>query len=145
VASWLPGTEGEGVADVLFGRVGFTGQLSLSWPREASQEPINVGDATYNPLYPFGWGLTTSASGNHRATEADLRLARSIVAGTKTESAATLTRLVTGVRLLVQARVPANATGVPSATSVAIANADVAALRGDRIKALRTLLGALHG
>ncbi|MDQ1681759.1 MAG: beta-glucosidase [Frankiaceae bacterium] len=145
VASWLPGTEGEGVADVLFGRVGFTGQLSLSWPREASQEPINVGDATYNPLYPFGWGLTTSAPGNHRATEADLRLARSIVAGTKTESAATLTRLVTGVRLLVQARVPANATGVPSATSVAIANADVAALRGDRIKALRTLLGALHG
>jgi beta-glucosidase len=144
VASWLPGTEGEGVADVLFGRVGFTGQLSLSWPREASQEPINVGDANYNPLYPFGWGLTTSASGNHRATEADLRLARSIVAGTKTENAATLTRLVTGVRLLVQARVPANATGVPSATSVAIANADVAALRGDGIKALRTLLGALH-
>jgi beta-glucosidase len=59
VASWLPGSQGEGVADVLFGDRPFTGRLSHSWPRTADQEPINVGDPGYNPLYPFGWGLRT--------------------------------------------------------------------------------------
>jgi beta-glucosidase len=59
VASWLPGSEGEGVADVLFGRQPFTGKLPVSWPRTVSQEPINVGDDGYDPLYPFGWGLRT--------------------------------------------------------------------------------------
>jgi beta-glucosidase len=59
VASWLPGTEGAGVADVLFGRRPFTGQLSMTWPAAAAQEPINVGDADYRPQYPFGWGLRT--------------------------------------------------------------------------------------
>jgi beta-glucosidase len=59
VASWLPGSEGEGVADMLFGKAGFTGRLPVSWPRSVSQEPINVGDASYDPLYPFGWGLRT--------------------------------------------------------------------------------------
>ena len=59
VASWLPGSEGEGVADVLFGRQPFTGKLPVTWPRTVSQEPINVGDDHYDPLYPFGWGLTT--------------------------------------------------------------------------------------
>lgn len=62
VASWLPGTEGEGVADTLFGRVPFTGQLPQSWPRDLAQEPINVGDPNYNPLFPFGWGLRTTTS-----------------------------------------------------------------------------------
>lgn len=59
VASWLPGSEGEGVADVLFGKADFTGRLSVSWPRTVGQEPINVGDASYDPLYPYGWGLRT--------------------------------------------------------------------------------------
>ncbi|WP_446220054.1 glycoside hydrolase family 3 protein [Micromonospora sp. IBHARD004] len=59
VASWLPGSEGAGVADVLFGQQPFTGQLPVSWPRDAAQVPINVGDADYQPLYPFGWGLRT--------------------------------------------------------------------------------------
>jgi len=59
VASWLPGSEGEGVADVLFGKRPFTGKLPVTWPRSVAQEPINVGDAKYNPLYPFGWGLRT--------------------------------------------------------------------------------------
>jgi beta-glucosidase len=57
VASWLPGSEGEGVADVLFGVRPFTGRLPMTWPRTVAQEPINVGDAEYDPLYPFGWGL----------------------------------------------------------------------------------------
>jgi len=59
VASWLPGSQGEGVADVLFGKRPFTGKLSHTWPRSADQEPINIGDRNYDPLYPFGWGLRT--------------------------------------------------------------------------------------
>jgi len=57
VAAWLPGTEGDGVAEVLFGDYGFTGQLSYSWPREMSQIPINIGDSNYDPLFPYGYGL----------------------------------------------------------------------------------------
>ncbi|MDI6100867.1 glycoside hydrolase family 3 protein [Actinoplanes sp. NEAU-A12] len=64
VASWLPGSEGAGVADVLFGRRPFTGRLSMSWPRSVAQVPVNVGDATYQPLYPYGWGLRTDGRGN---------------------------------------------------------------------------------
>jgi beta-glucosidase len=59
VASWLPGTEGDGVADVLYGKRPFTGQLPVTWPKSAGQLPINVGDASYDPQFPFGWGLTT--------------------------------------------------------------------------------------
>ena len=52
VAAWLPGSEGEGVADTLFGHQPYTGKLPVTWPRTVSQEPINVGDANYDPLYP---------------------------------------------------------------------------------------------
>jgi beta-glucosidase len=69
VASWLPGSEGAGVADVLFGRTPFTGRLPVSWPRTAEQVPINVGDTTYEPLYPYGWGLRTDP-GRSRLTAA---------------------------------------------------------------------------
>jgi beta-glucosidase len=61
VASWLPGSEGAGVADVLFGASPFAGRLPVSWPRSADQVPVNVGDKTYKPLYPYGWGLRTTA------------------------------------------------------------------------------------
>ncbi|TVT59487.1 beta-glucosidase, partial [Amycolatopsis rhizosphaerae] len=59
VMSWLPGGEGAGVADVLFGRTPFGGKLPVSWPRSAAQEPVNVGDPGYDPLFPYGYGLTT--------------------------------------------------------------------------------------
>ena len=59
VASWLPGSEGAGVADVLFGRRGFTGKLPVTWPRSEAQVPINIGDRPYNPLFPYDHGLTT--------------------------------------------------------------------------------------
>jgi beta-glucosidase len=59
VASWLPGSQGEGVADVLFGKRPFTGRLPQTWPRSVAQEPINVGDRDYRPLFPYGWGLRT--------------------------------------------------------------------------------------
>lgn len=58
VAAWLPGTEGEGVADVLFGSYKPTGKLSFTWPKDQTQLPINVGDKTYDPLFPYGFGLT---------------------------------------------------------------------------------------
>jgi beta-glucosidase len=58
LAAWLPGTEGEGVADVLFGDYKPTGMLSHSWPRTMAQIPINEGDAVYDPLYPYGYGLS---------------------------------------------------------------------------------------
>jgi beta-glucosidase len=59
VAAWLPGSQGEGVSDPLFGRKPYRGKLPVTWPRTVAQEPINVGDANYDPLYPFGWGLRT--------------------------------------------------------------------------------------
>jgi beta-glucosidase len=55
---WLPGSEGDGVADVLFGNYKPTGKLSHSWPRSGTQIPINKGDANYSPLFPFGFGLS---------------------------------------------------------------------------------------
>ena len=57
VAAWLPGTEGDGVADVLFGDFKPTGKLSVTWPKSMAQIPINQGDANYDPLYPYGYGL----------------------------------------------------------------------------------------
>jgi beta-glucosidase len=58
LAAWLPGTEGRGVADVLFGDYSPTGKLPCSWPRSLSQIPINLGDPGYDPLFPYGFGLT---------------------------------------------------------------------------------------
>jgi beta-glucosidase len=64
VAAWLPGTEGGGIADVLFrkrnGQVAsdFSGVLPVSWPRTACQTSSNVGDAVYDPQFAFGYGLT---------------------------------------------------------------------------------------
>lgn len=64
VVAWLPGTEGGGIADVLFrGPDGsiqhdFRGRLSFSWPRTLSQTGVNRGDSDHDPLFPFGFGLT---------------------------------------------------------------------------------------
>lgn len=58
VAAWLPGTEGQGVADVLFGTYKPTGKLSHSWPRSNAQLPINFGDKNYDPLFKYGYGLS---------------------------------------------------------------------------------------
>ena len=58
IAAWLPGSEGQGIADVLFGDYKPTGKLSFTWPRSIDQLPINVGDASYDPLFAFGYGLT---------------------------------------------------------------------------------------
>jgi beta-glucosidase len=68
VAAWLPGTEGGGIADVLFrkkdGSVNhdFTGKLSFSWPRNAAGALLNVNQEGYDPLFPFGFGMSYAAS-----------------------------------------------------------------------------------
>ena len=72
VAAWLPGTEGGGISDVLFrkkdGSVNydFTGKLSYSWPRDATGTPLNVNKEPYDPLFPFGFGLTLRGAGGAR-------------------------------------------------------------------------------
>jgi beta-glucosidase len=63
VAAWLPGSEGAGVADVLFGLRAPSGKLGHSWPRSMQQIPINVGDARYDPLFEYGFGLGYSSPG----------------------------------------------------------------------------------
>jgi beta-glucosidase len=60
VAAWLPGTEGQGVADVLFGVAQPIGKLPMTWMNSVSQQPINVGDGKTG-LFPFGFGLAYGA------------------------------------------------------------------------------------
>ncbi len=60
VAAWLPGTEGQGLSDVLFGDLPFTGKLPFSWPRRMDQLPFdfsNLGTGEEGPLFPYGYGL----------------------------------------------------------------------------------------
>ncbi|MBK6963524.1 MAG: glycoside hydrolase family 3 C-terminal domain-containing protein [Bacteroidales bacterium] len=57
LAAWLPGTEGDGIAQVLFGDYQPSGKLTHTWPRTMSQVPINFGDADYNPLFEYKHGL----------------------------------------------------------------------------------------
>jgi len=59
IAAWLPGTEGEGVSDVLFGDYAPKGLLSHTWLKSMIQLPINVGDSVYHPLFPYGYGITS--------------------------------------------------------------------------------------
>ncbi|PLX56026.1 MAG: beta-glucosidase [Chromatiales bacterium] len=64
VVAWLPGSEGGGIADVLFrdaqGKIDtdFRGKLSFSWPANGEQAEANRFDADYSPLFPYGYGLT---------------------------------------------------------------------------------------
>ncbi|MES4905478.1 MULTISPECIES: glycoside hydrolase family 3 N-terminal domain-containing protein [unclassified Streptomyces] len=142
VASWLPGTEGDGVADVLYGKRPFTGQLPVTWPRSEAQLPINVGDAAYDPQYPYGWGLTTSArepgaDGARRLAEltAEAKAARKAGRGDAGERRA----IVTAARLLVQDRVGQKIT---PAVAKPFAEADHLLLGGDVVGALRKLTAA---
>jgi beta-glucosidase len=82
VAAWLPGSEGAGVADVLFGDHAPTGRLPVTWPASSTQEPINTGDGRTG-LYAYGYGLgfddreadtaPPSAPGTPQATALRLR------------------------------------------------------------------------
>lgn len=64
VAAWLPGSEGGGVADLLFRKADgalnhdFTGRLSYSWPASVDQTVLNVHSEPYDPLFEYGYGLS---------------------------------------------------------------------------------------
>ena len=58
IAVWLPGTEGQGITDVIFGDYTPTGKLSYTWPASISQIPINDIDGSKGALFPYGYGLT---------------------------------------------------------------------------------------
>jgi beta-glucosidase len=58
IVAWLPGSEGAGVTDVLFGDFAPTGKLPHSWPRTMEQVPVNVGDPTVDLQFPYGFGLS---------------------------------------------------------------------------------------
>jgi hypothetical protein len=60
VAAWLPGSEGMGIADCLFGDYDFVGTLPVTWFRSVDQLPMNVGGSNYDPLFPLGYGLKCS-------------------------------------------------------------------------------------
>jgi beta-glucosidase len=58
IAAWLPGTEGAGITDVLFGDFKPKGKLSFAWPRSMDQVAKHTGDNGHDPLFPLGYGLT---------------------------------------------------------------------------------------
>ena len=58
VAAWLPGTEGQGITDVLFGDYPFHGRLPYTWPRSMAQVPRSaLAESDSPPLFPYGAGL----------------------------------------------------------------------------------------
>ncbi|PBC95957.1 beta-glucosidase [Streptomyces sp. Ag82_O1-15] len=139
VASWLPGTEGDGVADVLYGKRAFTAQLPVTWPKSQTQLPINVGDASYDPQFPYGWGLTTltKAPGGGEATlKALTLLART---ADRTGSARLGRAAVTKARLLVQ---QSTGSTITPALAKPFAEADHLLLTAHYTQALTKLLEA---
>lgn len=139
VASWLPGTEGDGVADVLYGKRAFTGQLPVTWPKSEAQLPINVGDASYDPQFPYGWGLTTltKVPGGGEATLKLLTLAAR--AADRTGSAQLGRAAVTKARLLVQ---QSTGSTITPALAKPFAEADHLLLTAHYTQALTKLLEA---
>ncbi|MFJ6083331.1 glycoside hydrolase family 3 protein [Streptomyces sp. NPDC092369] len=139
VASWLPGTEGDGVADVLYGKRGFTGQLPVTWPKSEAQLPINVGDTAYDPQYPYGWGLTTKTKvpGGGTATLKALAVAAALADRHGADEAARA--LVDKARLIVQQKIGQNVT---AATAKPFADADHLSLTGKYAEAVEKLITA---
>tara|TARA_R110002049_G_scaffold90007_2_gene225963 strand:- start:776 stop:1174 length:399 start_codon:yes stop_codon:yes gene_type:complete len=62
IVAWLPGSEGDGIAEVLFGAYNFTGKIPHSWPKSEEDFKTKYGpnfwDKSFKPLYEFGYGLS---------------------------------------------------------------------------------------
>lgn len=141
VASWLPGTEGDGVADVLYGTRPFTGQLPVTWPKSQAQLPINVGDAAYDPQFPYGWGLTTlgrTPAGGEPALRS-FAVAAKVLLATGRGGSEQARELVGKARLIVQQKVGGRIT---EASSKPFAEADHLLLTGDPAGAVARLTAA---
>ncbi|MFF1462524.1 glycoside hydrolase family 3 N-terminal domain-containing protein [Streptomyces sp. NPDC058330] len=138
VASWLPGTEGDGVADVLYGKRAFTGQLPVTWPKSESQLPINVGDSAYDPQFPYGWGLTTlkKAPGGGELTLAALAVAAQVAQKAGLGSTPAGKAIVDQARLMVQQKTGGKLT---AKVSKPFAEADHLLLTGDLTGAVAEL------
>ncbi|MDJ0464012.1 glycoside hydrolase family 3 N-terminal domain-containing protein [Streptomyces sp. H27-C3] len=141
VASWLPGTEGDGVADVLYGKRPFTGQLPVTWPKSEAQLPINVGDASYAPQFPYGWGLTTlgKAPAGGETTLKAIGLAAKLLQARGQGKSAQGRELVAKARLIVQQRIGQNIT---EASAKPFADADHLLLTGNLSGAVNKLIAA---
>ncbi|MER6333440.1 glycoside hydrolase family 3 N-terminal domain-containing protein [Streptomyces sp. NPDC001034] len=139
VASWLPGTEGEGVADVLYGARPFTGQLPVTWPKSEAQLPINVGDASYDPQFPYGWGLTTRTAVPHGGADTLKSLAARAATAERRGDRRTGRDLVTQARMLVQQKAGERMT---AAVAKPFADADHLLLTGHYGKAVEKLAQA---
>ncbi|WP_434599623.1 glycoside hydrolase family 3 N-terminal domain-containing protein [Streptomyces sp. A5-4] len=141
VASWLPGTEGDGVADVLYGKRPFTGQLPVTWPKSEAQLPINVGDASYAPQFPYGWGLTTlgKAPAGGETTLKAIGLAAKLLRATGGGKSAQGRELVAKARLIVQQKIGQNIT---EASAKPFADADHLLLTGNLSGAVGKLIAA---
>ncbi|MFJ8784859.1 glycoside hydrolase family 3 N-terminal domain-containing protein [Streptomyces sp. NPDC102476] len=124
VASWLPGTEGDGVADVLYGKCPFTGRLPVTWPKSEAQLPINVGDSSYDPQFPYGWGLTTLTKVPEGGAATLKALGAAARAAERAGADATGRALVTKARLIVQRK------GITAAFAKPFAEADHLLLAG---------------
>ncbi|MEU9371363.1 glycoside hydrolase family 3 N-terminal domain-containing protein [Streptomyces avermitilis] len=129
VASWLPGTEGDGVADVLYGKRAFTGQLPVTWPKSEAQLPINVGDTSYDPQFPYGWGLTTLTKVPAGGATTLKALAIAAAVAERTGSGEAGRALVGKARLLVQQKA-GSGPGITSAVARPFADADHLLLTG---------------
>ncbi|MER6422524.1 glycoside hydrolase family 3 N-terminal domain-containing protein [Streptomyces sp. NPDC001137] len=139
VASWLPGTEGDGVADVLYGKRPFTGQLPVTWPRSEAQLPINVGDTAYDPQFPYGWGLTTLTKVPEGGAATLKALAAAASRAEKKGADETGRALVTKARLIVQQKAGA---GITEAVAKPFADADHLSLTGRYEAAVEKLITA---
>ncbi|MGX1546975.1 glycoside hydrolase family 3 protein [Streptomyces adustus] len=139
VASWLPGTEGAGVADVLYGKRPFTGQLPVTWPRSEAQLPINVGDSAYDPQFPYGWGLTTLGRTPAGGLSTLKALGLAAAAAERAHSGTAGRALVTRARLLVQQKAGQHIT---AALAKPFADADHLLLTGRYGAAVRKLTEA---
>ncbi|NMO32525.1 glycosyl hydrolase [Streptomyces sp. GMY01] len=139
VASWLPGTEGDGVADVLYGKRAFTGKLPVTWPRSEAQLPINVGDASYDPQFPYGWGLTTLTKTPTGGTATLKALGLAATLAERAHAADAGRALVDKARLIVQQKA---ANSMSAAVAKPFADADHLLLTGEYGAAVERLTAA---
>ncbi|MEU4026847.1 glycoside hydrolase family 3 protein [Streptomyces anulatus] len=138
VASWLPGSEGDGVADVLYGRRAFTGRLPVTWPKSEAQLPINVGDGPYDPQFPYGWGLTTlkKPPAGGELTLAALAVAAQVAEKAELGKTPAGKAIVDQARLLVQQKIDGT---FGQAVAKPFAEADHLLLKGDLTGAVAKL------
>ncbi|MFI9762264.1 glycoside hydrolase family 3 protein [Streptomyces sp. NPDC051963] len=139
VASWLPGTEGDGVADVLYGRRPFTGQLPVTWPKSQAQLPINVGDASYDPQFPYGWGLTTLTKVPQGGATTLKVLGLAAAVAEKAGSAQAGRAIVGKARLIVQQKI---GTDIDAGVAKPFADADHLLVTGRYAAAVQKLTAA---